>query len=198
MQIDIAPQGSATIAIPAGEKIAVYTNGSANLYQVVGYPNHPDTVKPLTTVVGGQYVSSAFAAGATLILEAGSTPASYEVGTSPVVGSRLQTQYQGDPATLNATGTLTATAILGGIVTSSTAAAVAATLDTGPTVDLASFFSVGDSFDWSVINTGPNTFTVTASSGHTIVGVGAVVTATSGNFRTRKTAADTFITYRLA
>jgi hypothetical protein len=49
-----------------------------------------------------------------------------------------------------------------------------------------------------VINTGGNTFTVTAATGHTIVGVAAVVTVTSGNFRTRKTAADTFITYRMS
>jgi hypothetical protein len=38
---------------------------------------------------------------------------------------------------------------------------------------------------------------VTASAGHTVVGVGAVATVTSGVFRTRKTAADTFVSYRV-
>lgn len=57
--------------------------------------------------------------------------------------------------------------------------------------------AVGDSIDWAVINTGPNTFTVTADTDHTLVGAGAVATATSGLFRTRKTAANTFVTYRI-
>jgi hypothetical protein len=84
-------------------------------------------------------------------------------------------------------------------VTSTTAAAVTATLDTGAIWDLASQWAVNDSFDWAVINTGgSNTFTVTAAaSGHTLVGSGAVANTTSGQFRTRKTAADTFVTYRL-
>ena len=58
--------------------------------------------------------------------------------------------------------------------------------------------AVNDSFDWSAIATGANSFTVTASTGHTIVGSGVVATVTSGRFRTRKTAANTFVTYRLA
>jgi hypothetical protein len=65
-------------------------------------------------------------------------------------------------------------------------------------MDAAAQMAIGDSVDWTVINTGPNTFTVTAATGHTIVGAAAVATATSGWFRTRKTAADTFITYRLS
>ncbi len=65
-------------------------------------------------------------------------------------------------------------------------------------MDAAAEFADDDSFDWSVINTGPNTFTVTAATDHTIVGAAAVATATSGLFRTRKTAANTFVTYRVA
>jgi len=89
--------------------------------------------------------------------------------------------------------------ILDGIVTSSTAAAVTATLDTGAVMDDATTMAIGDSFDWSAINTGgSNAFTVTpAASGHTVVGAGAVDANTSGSFRTRKTAADTFVTYRI-
>ncbi|MCY1423358.1 hypothetical protein D9M71_390680 [compost metagenome] len=105
---------------------------------------------------------------------------------------------QGDPVAVNTTGAVSAAAMQGGIVTSTTAAAVAGTIPAGSVMDLAVQMAVGDSFDWSVVNTGPNTFTVTAASGHTIVGAGAVATAISGLFRTRKTAADTFITYRIA
>jgi hypothetical protein len=104
---------------------------------------------------------------------------------------------QGAPGVLNVTGTLTAAMIAAGIVTSTTAAAVVATLDTGAILDAALEMEIGESFDWSVIATGANAFTVTASAGHTVVGVGAVATVTSGVFRTRKTAADTFVTYRV-
>jgi hypothetical protein len=99
---------------------------------------------------------------------------------------------------LNATGTLTAALIYTKIVTSTTGAAVTATLDTGTVMDASATWAINDSFDWSIINTGGNTLTVTAATGHTIVGVAAVVTVTSATFRTRKTAANTFVTYRLA
>ena len=99
---------------------------------------------------------------------------------------------------LNATGALTAAMILSGIVTSTTAAAVAGTLPTGAVLDAASEFAIGDSFDWSVIATGANAFTVTAAAtGHTVVGTAAVATVTSGAWRTRKTAAETFVSYRI-
>jgi hypothetical protein len=120
------------------------------------------------------------------------------IGASASVFERQSGPYQPTPGVLNATGALTAALILGGIVTSTTGAAVAATLDTGTAMDAAATFAVDDAFDWSVINTGGNTFTVTAAAGHTIVGVAAVVTVTSALFRTRKTAANTFVTYRIS
>jgi len=58
------------------------------------------------------------------------------------------------------------------------------------------------SFEWSVINlaTAASGFdiTVTANTGHTVVGRMVVTGETSGRFLTRKTAANTFITYRIA
>jgi hypothetical protein len=64
-------------------------------------------------------------------------------------------------------------------------------------LDAASEFAIGDSFDWSVINTGPDSFTVTAATDHTIVGVAAVATLTSVMWRSRKTAANVFVSYRI-
>jgi hypothetical protein len=77
---------------------------------------------------------------------------------------------------------------------------VTATLDTGAIMDTAGTFAIGDYVDWSVINTGAAAaFTVTAAaSGHTVVGAGAVALSTSGRFRTLKTAANTFVSYRLS
>ena len=106
---------------------------------------------------------------------------------------------QPTPATLDATGTLTAAKIATGIVTSTTAGAVTATVDTGAAMDTAfPEMQIGDAFDWCAIATGANAFTVTAAaSGHTLVGSGVVATATSKQFRTVKTAESTYVTYNI-
>jgi hypothetical protein len=54
-------------------------------------------------------------------------------------------------------------------------------------------------FEWSVINLDvTNTITVTANTDHTVVGNMVVNQSTSGRFLTRKTATNTFVTYRIA
>ena len=103
---------------------------------------------------------------------------------------------QGTPGVLDATGALTATMMASGIVTSA-AATVAGTVPTGTVMDAALEMEIGESFDWTVIKVGANSFTVTAATAHTLVGSGVVATATSITFRTRKTAAATYVTYRL-
>jgi len=192
-------QGTVTVSVPAGEKIAVQAYSPASVFQEVGFPNFPEANDLLSVVENTTYVSSAFTNATNVIIQAGASGAAYAVGTNPVISDSGKFQTQGAPGVLNATGTLTAAMILSGIVTSTSAAAVTATLDTGAIMDAASEFAIGDSFDWSVINTGPSAFTVTAAaSGHTIVGTAAVATVTSAVWRTRKTAADTFVSYRLS
>lgn len=191
--------GTETVTVPAGESIAVYSKGTCQVFNRVGYPNVPTQDDDLGTVSNGETVFGSYSSGATIILNAGAAGAMYQVGTAPrVVGITSVSVINGAPGTLNATGALTATLILGGLVTSSTAAAVAGTLPTGAVLDASSEFAVSDCFEWSIINTGPNTFTVTAASGHTVVGLMAVATATSRRFITRKTAADTFVTYNIS
>jgi hypothetical protein len=192
-------QGTETVTVPAAESIAVQSYSAASVFQQVGFPNFPDSQDLLGVVEGTTTVFGPFAGGATITIQAGASGAAYAVGTSPVISDSGKYQVQGAPGVLNATGTLTAAMILSGIVTSTSAAATAATLDVGAVVDAASEFAIGDSFDWSVINTGPSTFTVTSpGASHTIVGVGAVLTLISAVWRTRKTAADTFVSYRLS
>lgn len=121
--------------------------------------------------------------------------------TTPRVNDGGAVQHvQGTPGTLNATGTLTAALVAAGIVTSTTAAAVTATVDTGTAMDtaLAAEVAIGDGFHWSAIATGANAFTVTAAAGHTLVGSGVVATVTSGRFFSKRTAANTWVTYRLS
>jgi len=194
----IFTQGTATVTVPAGEKIAVQAYSPASVFQEVGYPNFPESQDLLTVVENTTYVSAAFTNATNVTIQAGASGATYAVGTDPVVSDDGKFQLQGTPGVLNATGALTAAMILSGIVTSTTAAAVAGTLPTGAVLDAASEFAIGDSFDWSVIATGANAFTVTAAAtGHTVVGTGAVATVTSGAWRTRKTAAETFVSYRI-
>lgn len=185
----------AIVTVPASSKIATYSKTAYTVDKQTTFSNYPPAVTNLSAAAGA-YTSSAFSTATTVIITAGAEPVLYNVGTGPVVYERLN--YQPSPGTLNATGTLTGALILGGIVTSSTAAAVTATLDTGAVLDPILTMSADDSFDWIAINTGAsNAFTVTASTGHTIVGAGAVAASTSGRFRTRKTAANTFVTYRV-
>lgn len=108
---------------------------------------------------------------------------------------------QGAPAAVDSTATLTIANLQTGIITSSTAAAVTGTLPTGTLTD-AGFtdppLAVNESFEWSVTVTGAtNAFTVAAGTAHTLVGSGVVLAATSAQFRTRKTAANTFVSYRI-
>lgn len=194
----VGPQGSVTVTVPAGEKLAVYSMGTVSVYQVTGYANSPSTNVLVSSVTNGQYVTGAYTNGATLVIENGNLDSYYAVGTAPVVGNQYATQIQGAPVAVDATGAVSSAAILGGIVTSSTAAAVAGTVPTGTVLEAACDYVTSDSYNWSVINTGPNTFTVTAASGHTLVGSAAVATGTSGYFRTRRSALETFITYRLS
>jgi len=103
------------------------------------------------------------------------------------------------PAAVNATATLTVANLKTGIITSTSAVATDMTLPTG-TDTQAGFAGTFDNFtfEWSVINTGPSLVRVLAGTAHTIVGSGSVATGTSGRFASRRTAANTFVTYRLS
>lgn len=196
----IAPFGTKKITVPASSAIAVYCAGNCTVSRVNVTASYPDNPTVIGTIANGQTVFGTYTNATDIIIDAtGGYPVYYEVGTAPIVQtSRLQTGIQVTPGTLNATGTLTSALMLTGIVTSTTGAGVTATLDTGTVMDASSSFAINEGFYWSVINTGGNTFTVTASSGHTVVGAGAVATVTSGRFFTRKTAANTFVTYRMS
>lgn len=196
----IPSNGQATVTLSAGESIAVYAAGSAKVSRILGYPNHPNTVAAVGTVSAGETTYGSYASGATIVIDADALGASYEAGVSPLVKKGGETLTQGAPVAVNTTGAVSAIAMLGGIVTSTTAAAVTGTMPTGTVLDAAdTALAIGDAFDWSVINTGgANAFTVAGDTDHTIVGAAAVAASSSGRFRTRKTAAHTYVTYRLS
>ncbi len=195
----LAAGRAVTFTVNASDKIASWSRSGYTITKVIGYPNVPPTLASVYN--GTDYnTTSAFTLATTIIIQAGTSAVFWETGTGPVIPERANLEgYLGTPGTLNATGTLTAALILGGVVTSTTGAAVVATLDTGAAMDIAIDMSANEAFEWTAINTGAsNAFTVTASSGHTIVGAGAVALSSSGRFLTRRTAADTYVTYRLS
>ena len=82
-----------------------------------------------------------------------------------------------------------------------TGAAAALTLDTGTNMDLNASFSamaVGSTVEWVVINEGTGSATLTSGTGHTFRGTAAVAIQTAAKLVTRKSAANTYFTYRMA
>jgi hypothetical protein len=198
MSIKLHKNGTVTIVINAADKLAVFSKEKVKVYQLKTFTHQPDSFVLLVDIAAEtEYVSSVFAAETTVRIESGTQEALYQTGTGPVIIERRGLRGQGAPGALDTTGALTAAMMLAGIVTSA-AATVAGTIPTGAVLDAAIEMEIGESFDWSLIKLGANDFTVTAAaSGHTLVGVAVVSTVTTGVFRTQKTAAATYITYRV-
>lgn len=193
-------QGRQNITVPANGSVAVWSQSKFTVNRLLGFPNEPDKLSLLAQLPANSAAQTygPYTTGAVIVLEADAAMMYYEVGVSPAVQWPLRlSRPQPTPVAVDVTGAISALAMLGGIVTSTTAAAVAGTVPAGTVMDLASQFSADDSFDWSVIATGANAFTVTAATGHTLVGNAVVATTTSGQFRTRKTATATYVTYRI-
>ena len=201
------------LTIAAAESIAVSTKGRAKVYRILGYPNLPDQKSLLATVTNQQTVFGAYASGATIVVEnTGESPVLYQTGTLPVVVENYNDQLQAAPSAETTAATLTADELLNGIITGThTVGDTAAyTVPTGTLMDTASEFGIDESFDWTLINlsaAAADTITLTAGTAHTLVGTMIVPSAHSttgllyGNaarFRTRKTAANTFVTYRIS
>ena len=120
-------------------------------------------------------------------------------------------KLQAAPTAMTVAATITAAALKGGLITGTHAVAgtQAYTLPTGTVMDAAitSYFKANDSFDFTIINLSAalaSTITLTAAAGFTIVGQATIDSAhadsefpSSGTFRARKTAANTFVAYRL-
>ena len=195
-------QGTATVTVPAGEKIVVQSYSPTSVFQEVGYPNFPETNDLLSVVENTTYTSAAFSAATTVIIQAGASGAYYAVGVAPAISNNGNWQPQGAPANIADGASMIATAanILTGIVTATPTEARNIQLPTGANLDLATEWAIDEAFDFSVITLAAFALTITVNTGVTIVGSPATA-ATSGStarFRLRKTAADTFIAYRIS
>jgi hypothetical protein len=141
-------------------------------------------------------------------------------GLSPAAGSVFRiparlAQLQPVPTAMTTAATMTSAALLGGIITGThTAGATAAyTLPTGTLLEAAApYLQIGEGFEWVLINlstAAADSITVTAGTDHTIVGAPIVISShvttggaitsmgcNSSTWITKKTAANTFVTYR--
>lgn len=117
---------------------------------------------------------------------------------------------QAAPTALTVTAGLTAAAILAGLITTTGVTGPSVhQLPTGAEIAAAApDMEVGDSFDFTIINTGVGAATdatITVNTDVTIVGnptVGSLTDATiisgSGTFRCKMTAAATYVVYRMS
>jgi hypothetical protein len=206
--------GRVSVTLTATQKVAVYSQGLVNVYRTSGFVNYPDNTTLLGTVINGQTVFGTYTGGATIVIDAGGgLPVFYEVGTDPVVKQgRIANGVQVTPSAETVAVTLTAAELLTGLVTGTHAAGATQgyTLPTGTLLDAAGTFLVDEYFDWTLINlsaAAADTITITAGADHTVVGTMICQSAHSstglvhGNalrLRTRKTAANTFVSYRLS
>jgi hypothetical protein len=195
----VASQGLATLTLTAGQSIALNSLTETTVFEQVGFPNYPSQ-NDLEATFTGYTVLGPYASGATLVVEAGAAEVAYQVGIAPVVAG---VNYQATPTTQNSAATLTTAKVMSGLITTTqtTGGTIAVLLPNGADMDLAAQFDVGEYFDWVLVNlsTGSNTVTITnAASGNNINGNAVVAITSSARFRTYKTAADTFATYRIA
>lgn len=123
-----------------------------------------------------------------------------------VTGASMTTGviYNAQPAQTSkaAAATLTIAELLTGIVQFTGATIGTLTLPTGTAIEggVPATFPTDMSFDFSVINTGTaaGAVTITTNTGLTLVGSMLVPITTSGLFRVRKTAANTYTVYRIS
>jgi hypothetical protein len=107
-------------------------------------------------------------------------------------------QWQPTPASIGSAATLTNADIQGQII-NTTGLTYTVTMPLGTTMEtLVSWGAVNLGYDFSVINTATGIITMAVNTGVTSVGSLIVAIGASARFRVRRTAANTFILYRLS
>lgn len=215
----VYPNGYAVFTVPASQYLNVTSSGSGNarVYQQLGGPSANGVARysemtgsPLSNI---ETVFGPFTTGTIVKVESQADFAYYSVGANGVAYPCIrpgvkQAIYMAAPVTETVSVTALSSDLINGTIVYTNAGGSTAnyTLPTGTLLDAATNLQIGQAFDWSIINLSTvsgSTVTVVAGSGHTIVGdvliqLSAQSTGcASGRFRSRKTAANTFITYRI-
>lgn len=209
MSKQVPSNGIARVNLAALDRIAAVSRAPFTIKQLVGVPNTPNAWFTLQDVAAYvEYRSAAFAAGAVLSIEAGEDDVLYAEGVSAVITELIGQRAQGASTAMTTDADITPAGLLSCLIigTHAVGATQTYTLPTGALLDAAVEMAVGESIDWNLINASAaaaDTITLAnAATGHTIVGNVVVVSdngapANTAMFRTRKTAVDTFVTYRI-
>lgn len=148
------------------------------------------------------------AAGKAVVLDSNGRVRLPSTGT--VFNAGKETKAQAAPAAKTVTAGITAAELVAGLITTTGVTAPSIhQLPTGTEIDAAiPGIATGDAFDFTIINTGTGASDdaiITVNTDVTIVGnptVGALTDATiisgSGRFRARRSAANTYVVYRMA
>lgn len=217
----VYPQGTVDVAVPADQYISVFAAGnSSRVFKSVGGPAGGFPTKfALETggaLVKGEKVFGPYTVATTIRIVANADPVYYSVGALAanlaILAHTPRIVYtQFAPVAYNTTTTLLSSDLMVGLLTSTqaTGATITLTLPTGTLLDTASGLQINQGFEWTLSNlsaAAADTVTLAAGTGHTIVGVAIVqsvhvstggITGATARFFTRKTAANTFITYRI-
>jgi hypothetical protein len=155
-------------------------------------------------VVIGQYSGSAAPISATgsnwIVLSDGAgnvRQAIDSAGNAQFLTGAVVVYTPAPTTTISAATTLTNAQLQGQIVVTS-GTAFTLTMPTGTTLNtLISWAGTNLGFDFSVINTASSTITMAVNTGVTSVGTLTVLTGISARFRIRRTAASTYVMYRV-
>jgi hypothetical protein len=155
-------------------------------------------------VVIGQYSGSAAPISATgsnwIVLSDGAgnvRQAIDSAGNSQFLTGAVVVYTPAPTTTISAATTLTNAQLQGQIVVTS-GTSFTLTMPTGTTLNtLISWAGTNLGFDFSVINTATSTITMAVNTGVTSVGTLTVLTGISARFRIRRTAASTYVMYRV-
>jgi hypothetical protein len=105
--------------------------------------------------------------------------------------------YAPAPASLNTTSTLTNANIQAQLI-NTTGTSYTVTMPLGSTLDtLADWSTTNIAYDFVIINTASGTITMAVNTGVTSLGSLSITTGTSARYRIRRTAASTYVLYRL-
>lgn len=130
---------------------------------------------------------------------AGNVRQSFDPSGNSQMGSGAAVVYCPTPTTITGTATLTNADIQAQIINTTGAALYTVTLPLGTTLEtLIPWSSVDLGYDFYVINSVPANITIGTNTGVTLVGRNLVGTNISAQFRIRRTAANTFIVYRIS
>lgn len=152
-------------------------------------------------------VAGTLTASKTIVVDSSSQINRLDVTGDVRLAGRVYTS-QAAPETITDTASLTDAQILSGILVATPSAVATYTMRTGTQIEAAlsaSNMTNGDSFDLTIINLGGagDIITMAVATGVTFVGsvtiddAGADINS-SGTFRIRRTAANTFVCYRIS